>query len=175
MKQALLLTGAPGTGKTTLIRQAIAGMAAKAGGFYTQEIRQDGIRQGFEIVTLDGERAVLSHIDIRTSHRVGKYGVDVEALNRMGVQAIRLALKERDIVVVDEIGKMELLSSAFRQTILETLDSGKRLLGTIMLRPHPWADRVKADSRVELITVTRANHQQLLNHIESWAAEKPNT
>lgn len=170
MKQSLLLTGAPGTGKTTLIRQAITAMPGKTGGFYTQEIRTQGIRQGFEIVTLDGQRAVLSHTGIRSSHRVGKYGVDIDALNGVGVQAIRVALKERDIVVVDEIGKMELFSPAFQQAILDTLDSGKRLLGTIMLQPHPWANRIKADPRVELVTVTRTNHQQLLNHIETWLA-----
>ncbi len=88
MSQALLLTGAPGTGKTTIIREAISASKAKAGGFYTQEIRQGGVRLGFEIITLDGHRAILAHADFRGPQRVGKYGVDVAALDRVAVPAI---------------------------------------------------------------------------------------
>jgi nucleoside-triphosphatase len=73
MKQVYLLTGKPGTGKTSLIKQAIAGMQGKAGGFYTEEIRSGGVRQGFRLVTLDVEEAILAHLDIRSQHRVGKY------------------------------------------------------------------------------------------------------
>jgi nucleoside-triphosphatase len=168
LTQALLLTGAPGTGKTTIIREAISASKAKAGGFYTQEIRQGGVRLGFEIVTLDGHRAVLAHADFRGPQRVGKYGVDVAGLDRVAVPAMRQAMRECDVVVVDEIGKMEMLSPAFRDVLLEVLNSGKRLLGTIMLQPHPFADQIKRDARVQVLLLTKANRRQAFDQVTEW-------
>ena len=168
MSQALLLSGAPGTGKTTIISAVISASKAKAGGFYTQEIRQGMARLGFEIVTLDGSRVVLAHVDILGPQRVSKYGVDVASLDRVAVPAIRQAIRECDIVVVDEIGKMELLSPAFRDVLLEALDSGRRLVGTIMLQPHPFADKVKHDPRVEVVMVSKANRQGVFDTVTNW-------
>lgn len=168
MKQAYLLSGAPGVGKSTLIKQAIAGVERKIGGFYTRELRSQGMRQGFEIVTLDGPSAILAHIDFQSPYRVSKYGVTVENLDKIGVAALRRAIQECDIVVIDEIGKMELFSLAFREAVLESLNSGKKLLGTIMMSPHPWADQIKQDPRVKVIMVSRANHQQVRKELKSW-------
>jgi len=168
MKQAYLLSGAPGVGKTTLIKQAIAMVKGKAGGFYTQEIRSQGVRQGFEIVTLDGSRAILAHVGIRSPYRVSKYGVDTENLDKVGVVALRRAIQECDIVVIDEIGKMELFSLAFREAVLEALNSRKKLLGTIMLPSHPWANQIKQDPRVKVLLVSRTNHQQVLEEVVGW-------
>ena len=140
----------------------------KAGGFYTREIRCQGVRQGFEIVTLDGASAILAHINIDSPYRVSKYGVDTKNLDKVGVSALRRAIQECDIVVIDEIGKMELFSSAFREAVLEVLNSRKKLLGTIMLPPHPWADRIKQDPRVKVLQVSRTNHQQVLKEVLEW-------
>ena len=76
MKRALLLTGQPGTGKTALIKEALARTRVKGGGFYTEEIRTGGIRQGFRIVALDGQEAILAHISISSPYQVSKYRVD---------------------------------------------------------------------------------------------------
>jgi len=126
------------------------------------------VRQGFEIVTLDGASAILASIDFHGPCRVSKYGVMADNLDNVGVAALRRATKECAIVVVDEIGKMELFSPAFREAVLEALDSGKKLLGTIMLAPHPWADRIKQDPRVEVVMVSRANHQQVAQELLAW-------
>ena len=168
MKQACLLSGAPGAGKTTLIRQAIATVKERAGGFYTGEIRSQGVRQGFEIITLDGSSAILAHVDIQSPYQVSKYGVDTDNLDKVGVAALRRAIQECEVVVIDEIGKMELFSPAFREAVLEALGSGKKLLGTIMLSPHPWADQIKQDPRVKVLLVSRENHQQVLEELLRW-------
>lgn len=168
MSQVLLLTGAPATGKTTIIRDALSSSKADAGGFYTQEIREGMVRQGFEIVTLDGQRAILAHVAVRSSHRVGKYGVDVASLESVAVAALRRAVQAHDIVVIDEIGKMEMMSPAFSSALLEVLDSGSRLLGTIMLQPHPFADRIKSDPRVQVILLSKSNRQQVLDKVTEW-------
>ena len=71
-------------------------------------------------------------------------------------------------MVIDEIGKMELLSSEFREAVLKATDSGKKVLGTILLPPHPFADRIKKHPQVKVIEVNRANHDQVLRQILSW-------
>lgn len=168
MKRACLLTGEPGVGKTTLIKQAVERAQARAGGFYTEEIRTGGARRGFRIVTLDGESAVLAHADFDSPHRVSKYGVDVESLEKVGVAALRDAIRDRDLVVIDEVGKMELCSPAFRETAAQALDSGKMVLGTIMAARHPVADDIKRRPDVTVVAVTRANRQRVLGELEHW-------
>ena len=138
MKEVYLLTGRPGTGKTSLIKQAISGLQIKVGGFYTEEIRVGGIRCGFRLVTLDGERGILAHMDIQSPYRVGKYGVDIDEFERVGVASLERAAKESRLVLIDEIGRMELLSPTFKELVLKIVNGGKRILGTIMLAPHPW-------------------------------------
>ncbi len=170
MKSSFLLTGPPGSGKTSLIKQAVARLEIKAGGFYTEEIKSQGVRQGFRLVTLDGQTAVLSHRDFKGPHRVGKYGVDVESLDKVGVAAIERAAKECPLVVIDEIGKMELLSASFREAVANIVNSGQRLLATIMLNPNPYADAIKAQPQVELVTLTRANHRQVMAELQEWLA-----
>ncbi len=168
MKQVYLITGRPGTGKTSLIKQAIAGMGGRAGGFYTEEIRTQGVRQGFRLVTLDGRSATLAHIDIPSHYRVSRYGVDIDGLEQVGVSALHRAAQQCDLVVIDEIGKMEMFSANFRETVLQIINSNKKVLGTIMLNPHPWADAIKLKPQVNLITVTRANHCQVLEELLRW-------
>ena len=171
MKTVYLLTGRPGTGKTSLVRQAVAELKGKAGGFYTEEIRAEGTRLGFKLITLDGQEAVLAHVDFHSRHRVGKYGVDVDALERVGVPALAEAIRQRDVIVIDEIGKMELFSNRFREVVLEAIQSGKRVLGTIMLKPDPWADDIKRQPQVKLVEVTRTDYYHVLADIKSWVKE----
>ncbi len=168
MKQVYLLTGRPGTGKTSIIKQIVAGRKGKAGGFYTEEIRSRGVREGFRLVTLDGHSAILAHINIHSPYRVSKYGVDIDGLDKVGVSALNQAAEKCDLIVIDEIGKMEMFSDNFRQVVLKVIDSGKRVLGTIMLNPNPWADALKLKPQVNLVEVTRYNHHQILNELLQW-------
>ena len=168
MKQAFLLTGVPGSGKTSILKEVLAQVPASAGGFYTEEIRVGGMRHGFKIVTLDGQNATLAHIDIQSPYWVSKYGVDLAGLEEVAVPAIKKAIQECDVVVIDEIGKMELFSPSFREAALEAIESGKRVLGTIMLKPHPWADKIKQHPGVKVVPVTRMNRSQVVNQVLFW-------
>ena len=168
MHRVYLLTGNPGTGKTSLIKQAVADFEGEAGGFYTEEIRSQGTRHGFRLVTLDGQQAILAHIDIQSRYRVSKYGVDIQSLDRVGVSALHMAAEQCDLIVIDEIGKMELFSADFREAVLEIIGGGKRVLGTIMLHSNPWADAIKRQPQVKLVTATRANYNQVLDDLRHW-------
>jgi nucleoside-triphosphatase len=168
MASVYLLTGKPGTGKTTLIKEVIAGQEIESGGFYTEEIRTAGVRQGFRIITLDGHDAVLAHTDNASRYRVSKYGVDIASLENIGAAAIERAIADSDLIVIDEIGKMELFSPRFRETVLKAIDSDKKVLGTIMLNSHPFADQIKRRPDVKVVELTRNNHRQILREITDW-------
>ncbi len=168
MKQVYLLTGRPGTGKTSLTKEIATQMKGKAGGFYTEEMRNQGLKEGFRLITLDGEKVILAHVNIHSPFRVSKYGVDIDALERVGVPALYKASQQRDLVVIDEIGKMELFSAGFRETVSQVIDSGKKVLGTIMLNSNSLADAIKRKPQVNLITVTRSNYQQVLEELQNW-------
>jgi nucleoside-triphosphatase len=171
MKNVCLLTGQPRAGKTTLIKQVVADFKGKACGFYTEEIRENDERRGFRLVTLDGRKVTLSHIDFKSPYRVGKYGVNVEGLEEVGITALQGAQSNCDLVVVDEIGKMEMLSLKFRSVIEDLISSNRRVLGTILLHHHMWSDIIKARPEVRLIMLNRNNKPQVLSEVTRWLEE----
>jgi nucleoside-triphosphatase len=166
-KRNILITGDPGVGKTTLIRKAVERSQLDAGGFYTQELREGGRRVGFELRTLAGEKGILAHVDIRSPFRVGKYGVELRSLEELGVVAIRRAIRARSLIAIDEIGRMELYSTMFRQCVLDALDSSCPLLATVGPQPIPFLQTVKSRSDVLVIQLTLHNRSNLLSHIHS--------
>jgi nucleoside-triphosphatase len=163
--EKVLLTGRPGCGKTTLIKRVVNNLSRGAGGFYTEEIRDGATRAGFKIVTLDGENAVFAHVDFRTRSRVGKYGLDLSALERIGVGAVRQAIQARRLVVMDEIGPMEIRSPVFRDVVNEAFDSKVPLLATIFARPLPFTEAIKSRPGVTLIEVRPENRERLVSEL----------
>lgn len=168
MTATYLLTGSPGVGKTTLIQEVLSKVSKKTGGFYTQELRSGNTRQGFKIVTLDGKEAILAHTSITSPYRIGKYGVDINNLENTAVTALQKAIDESELIVIDEIGKMELFSPRFREAVFRAIESGKKVLGTIMLKPHPFADEIKHHPAVTVLHLTRDNRNEVAARILDW-------
>jgi nucleoside-triphosphatase len=158
MKTAYLVTGEPGIGKTTLIRQVVSTMRMRAAGFYTEDLQNSGVREGFRIVTLDGDIALLASGGHPGPIRISKYGVDLQELDRVGVAALRRAMERGHVLVADEIGKMQLYSRPFRQTVFEAVRNGHPLLGTIMLGRNHYAEvlHLTDENRNELLTFLRS-------------------
>lgn len=163
-KSAVFLTGHPGVGKTTIIQHIIDRLDIPVGGFYTRELRQDSHRIGFEVVTLEGQTAVLATTQTQTFSRpaqFGRYTVDLDAIDRVAVQALHKAWQNGHLIIVDEIGPMEILSQKFCVTIWELLNSGAEILGTIVERPYPFADDIKKHPATDLVLVTVENRDSL--------------
>jgi nucleoside-triphosphatase len=167
MGRSLLLTGHPGIGKTTIIKQVVDKLCDRAGGFYTEEIRGPGGRQGFRLITLGGKEVVLSHKDLRGPQvpRVGRYGVDVDALERVGVRALQQAMDAGKIVIVDEIGRMELFSAGFQETLMYAFMGSNTVIGTVMRKSHPEAEAFKILAQVEIWEVDQRNRDDMAERV----------
>ncbi len=168
MGQTLILTGRPGIGKTTIIKAVIAQLGDRAGGFYTEEILGPGGRKGFRLITLNGPSAVIAHVDFKSRSQVGRYGVKVDVIDQLGASAIRSAVDHNPIVIVDEIGKMELFSSQFQNAVLKAVSGPKIVLATAMLDDLPWLMALKALPNVTVWEVTRPNRTQLVEQVLRW-------
>jgi nucleoside-triphosphatase len=156
----ILLTGLPGCGKTTLIGKIVQRIGSSCTGFITREMREKGRRVGFAINTLGGAHATMAHIDIGSRYRVGRYGVDLQRIDQLAVPAM-IPQTPHDIVVVDEIGKMECLSPLFRKTLLQVLDGPNVVLGSISLKGDAFISAVKHRPDVRLIQVSPMNRATL--------------
>jgi len=164
----LLLTGPPGVGKTTVIQKFLSSTEMSAGGFYTQEMRERGQRTGFFLRTLDGAEGVLAHIDYQGGYRVGRYGVDIELFEALTIPALEQALRTKELVVIDEIGRMELFSRRFHEMVLRILDQNERhLLGVIHQGNEPFVASIKKRGDVEIMAVSRVNRDELLDLIRA--------
>lgn len=167
-----MLTGRPGIGKTTVIKSIAESLGEQAGGFYTEEIRGPGGRKGFRLATLDGQEAIMAHVDLRSQGRpsVSRYGVDVQAIERVGVAALRRAMQKGQIVVVDEIGKMELFCGPFKDVVLQAVGGPHTVLATVMVKPNPWINSLKAMPNVTVWEVNVENRNALPARALRWLA-----
>jgi len=131
----------------------------------SNEVREEGTRIGFEVVDFTtGQRGWLAHVNQPTGPQVSKYRVNLYDLDQIGVKAIQNALENDEVVIVDEIGPMELFSSAFRQVIRDALDSQKLVLGVIHHSARdPIINAIKSRNDTEIVEVTMENRTQLHN------------
>ena len=143
-------------------------------GFTTAEIRQSGERVGFRIETFDGKSAVLARVSLRSKHRVGRYGVDVAALDSVVASALSPS-PGADVTIIDEIGKMECLSDHFVEAVEKLLDAGRLLLATVGLRGSGFIERVKRRPDVELWKLTRATRDTLPAEVIAWIGRRRRT
>ncbi len=162
------VTGKPGVGKTTLLIRLSEKISHQKGGFFTAEIREHGIRTGFRIQTFDGKRGILADL-LPGGPRVGKYRVRVEEFEKIGVECLANALRNADVILLDEIGKMELQSPRFRALLPSLFHSPKPLVATFsegLAHIRQQAESLN-DARVWLITPKNRDAlvEEILSHL----------
>jgi nucleoside-triphosphatase len=168
----LLLTGAPGSGKTTVVRRVAEELRRKKrriAGFLTTEIREGRERVGFRIETFTGRSEIFAHVSIRSPHRVSRYGVDVAALDESVDDALAFA-PAADVYLIDEIGKMECFSARFVAATRRLLDEGRLVVATVALRGGGFIEEVKRRPDVELRNVTHSSRDEMPAQILEWIA-----
>ena len=168
-RKNILLTGRPRVGKSTLILRIVEKLkmagVAKIGGFYTLEASEGGKRIGFDINTLDGRKGRLARVGIESRFRLGRYGIDVEQFENIALSALSKAIEHDDIIVIDEIGFMELKSRRFQELVEKALDSTKPVIATVMKNSFDFPDKIKARDDVRLITVRADNRDRLADEV----------
>ncbi len=159
-------------GKTTLIKQLSKELEQRRPvGFYTTEIREGGVRKGFEMVSLSGEKGILSHVEIRSPFRVGKYAVDIPAFDNF-LDSIEFLSPATRLIIIDEIGKMECFSERFSAILKEILDSNKSVIATIALKGGGLIKETKKRADVTLIEINRRNRDSLSTEIKKILLNK---
>jgi nucleoside-triphosphatase len=161
------LTGKPRVGKSTIIKEVIGRLKAEGiavGGMLTADMHEGGRRVGFSIEDIrTGETGILAHVQLhRHGPKVGKYTVNLTDLDAIGAHSITSALlqSEPQILIIDEIGPMELKSTRFLDAVENALSSDKQLIVTVHQRSaHELVRRIK--SAFEIMEVTEANRDEL--------------
>jgi nucleoside-triphosphatase len=172
LRLRIIITGLPGTGKTTCILKVIKLLEAgnvKVGGFYSQESRVEGRRMGFEVSSLDGEKGWLAKADVeRGGPRVGRYRVIQEDFERVGLTSLQRAVDHPDtrVIVVDEVGPMELVSERFKDMIDYILKQNKVFLATVHRRIARTLElKAKRNGEVKAFNLTLNNRTEVPHEI----------
>lgn len=161
----LLVEGRPGIGKTTLVKRVVASLQQEGvcvSGFTTGEIRVAGRRVGFDVEPIGGDHRMLAHVDLPGPPRVGRYGVDLASFETAALPSLK---QSGDVVVIDELGKMELASTRFVDAVEELLASDRSVLATVHVHRHPVTDRIKLGPGVERLPITASNRDRLVEQI----------
>ncbi len=159
MKKNIFLTGAPSSGKTTVIKKVIKGLWLPSNGFYTEEERVSGRREGFLMKTIDGKEGYLAHQDIQSAFHIRRYGVSIENIETIAVPSIMPL--DRNIIILDEIGKMECFSDVFQQAALTALNAPNIVVGTITFGGGEFIQEIKKRADIEISEVTPENRDAL--------------
>jgi nucleoside-triphosphatase len=171
----LLLEGRPGIGKTTVARRLLALLqegGVSVGGFTTGELRTGGRREGFVVEAASGAREVLAHVDLPGPPRVGRYGVELAAFERVALPALR-APRTGGVVVVDELGKMELASAAFCEAIAELLGRDVAVVATVHVGHHRFTDALKRRPDIRVVQVTEDTRDALPEQLMDYLVAAP--
>lgn len=165
MPNNILISGYPGVGKTTLINKIIKRLNCKIGGFYTSEKRENGRRTGFYITNFSGNQMVMADVNSNSPYHVGKYGVNIEAFEKIGIPALKKANEYANLIIIDEIGKMEMFSTEFCIMLEKIFDSPKPVLATIKKIDCKLTAKLKARNDVEIYDLTIDNRDEMVDRI----------
>ncbi len=160
------ITGLPGVGKTQALLHVIEMLEAEewsVGGMITETIIENNKRVGFYIMDwVTKNKGILAHVNLKSRVRVGRYGVDIGVLEEIGVPAIQYATDFTDVIVIDEVGKMEVESPKFVEAVRDAFDADKPMLLTLHKKSrNPLLQDIRRRDDVRILEVTSVNRELL--------------
>ncbi len=166
----LLLTGEPGIGKTSILLDTAKDLKKegfKVGGMISREERSGNARLGFEVRSLNSNvKGWLARTSQRTGPRIGKYRVNLNDLESIGVAAIEDALRDSDIIVIDEVGPMELSSRRFSEAVIKAAQSEKLVIAIVHQRSSNQLKSYLIERKdARLYSITADNRDRLAESI----------
>lgn len=160
----LLLQGPPKVGKTVAMQRLVELLdehGVVVTGFLTHEVSERDRRVGFVVRDVSGPEAVLAHQDFQTDVQVGRFGVDVAAFERVALPALHRVQEGGGVVVIDELGRMELASETFVEAVDAVLAASVPVVATVHVHAHPVTDALKQRGDVQWVAVTEANRDEV--------------
>lgn len=166
-KRVFLITGKPRVGKSTSVKNIINHLGPDiCGGFYTEEIRDSSDRVGFKCVSVDGQSQEIANVELNSPIRVGRYGIDIKSFEDFVIPLIETSLKSKKVIVLDEIGFMQMLSIPFQELVQDMMaQSNHIILGTIPVDSHPVIDKLRSHPKVSIISMDHVNRVLMTEEI----------
>lgn len=166
MGNIILLTGEPRVGKSTAIKKIIHMIGLEnCVGFYTEEICDDTGRTGFDCVSLDGESVRIADVSFDSNIRIGRYGIDIVAFETFAMKMLRSLHNSKKIIIIDEIGPIQFMSSKFKQELMKLLHGPHCVVGTIFYKEHSEIDEIKRLSGIKILTMTKENRNVITDAV----------
>jgi nucleoside-triphosphatase len=173
MSVRIALTGKPGIGKTTVVKKIAGKLGSRAAGFWTEEIRRGGKRWGFKVVRTDGKEELLASTDLDSPFRVSRYGVNLKGFEKLVVPFLEEMSGKRRVLIIDEVGKMELLSESFRKLVEKLIKDKNQVVLTIPVKDiHPLVKKIRGFYGFKVITLTYGNRDHVPERVLKLLEEK---
>ncbi|QOR35180.1 AAA family ATPase [Clostridium sp. 'deep sea'] len=162
MKKKIFITAKPRTGKSTAIKKVVDLIGKEnCYGFYTEEIRIDGKREGFKIITMDGREGILASTRSESKVRLSRYGLELDTFEELCISSITNLPNTDKLIIIDEVGPIQMFSESFKKTLIEVIKEPNPIIGTIFFKDHPWIDEFKNRAEVSLIEITFDNRDEI--------------
>ncbi|WP_053071936.1 nucleoside-triphosphatase [Rossellomorea marisflavi] len=103
----------------------------------------------------------MANVESPSATRVGRYGVNVEEFDLFVRDVLQDALRTKNIIVIDEIGYMQMFSHSFKKIVQEIFSGNKIVLGTIPLNSPPEIMNIHNLKQANILTINEINRDMM--------------
>lgn len=164
----LFITGKPGSGKTQLIKELLLAYSDSVGGFYIEEVMENGKRMGFRIKNFSGGNEIFVYKGMESEVKLNKYGINLKIMEDIGVKSMAEALENKKLIVVDELGTIECMSGYFGETFAKCIASPKNVIATLRYQSKPFTQEVQKFADTKMVLLTKENYVKVKDGVRQW-------